>query len=347
MAVLVSLVLFVTILPSAAASCELFSPEQDLTPHLACAPASKAPSRLVVFFPGTGGKPENVETWAIFSVDSGLHTLALAYPNNGTVGGLCYNRTDGCFVKLRRARQYGGTAAGLAGGQSVIVAKREAGDTRLRTALLALAESRPGAGWESFFRRNSSSAVGVEPLWERIVLAGHSQGAGQALLVGKDYSSERVLMFAGVDDVVPTANGTAVVPAPWISTAGATPASRLWGLGNVHGFCCLYWNANWPSLGVPGPPMSVDAPDTPPYGSSHFLCSAATVGNMYQAHGAVITRTDLYGAVWQQMLHGNTNSNAYMRASGGTSAAAGITPCACPDHGRAHTASILTDHDDK
>ena len=313
---------------SPSAPCQPFSPEQerDLTPHLACTPAAaEAPSRLVVFFPGTGGKPAGVETWANFSAASGLHTLVLAYPNEGTVGGLCANRTDGCFVKLRRVRQYGGNVSGLAGGQTVSVPKREAGDTRLRTALLALAQSAPGAGWDHFFRgsSSSSSAAGIEPAWERIVLAGHSQGAGQALLVSKDYNSERVLMFAGVDDVVPAANGTAVVavPAPWIHAPGATPGSRLWGLGNVHGFCCQYWNVNWRSLGVPGQPVSVDAPVGPPYGSSHFLCSSAAVGDMYQAHGAVIQRADLYGAAWQQMLHGN----------GGTSAAgAGAAPCVCP-----------------
>ena len=85
---------------SPSAPCQPFSPEQerDLTPHLACTPAAaEAPSRLVVFFPGTGGKPAGVETWANFSAASGLHTLVLAYPNEGTVGGLCaaFNQSIG------------------------------------------------------------------------------------------------------------------------------------------------------------------------------------------------------------------------------------------------------------
>jgi hypothetical protein len=320
--------------PPPPSACANFSPkgEKDLVPHLVCTPETK-PTKLAVFFPGTGGEPQSLATFGNFSASSaGIHTIILAYPSSSktkpeTVGGLCANRTDGCFGQLRLVKQYGGSIGGLANNQTVTVSTREAGDTRLRTVLGALATKYPSAGWGSFIDGPPAGAS-TRPAWGKVIAAGHSQGAGQALLIGKNHSVDRVLMFAGVDDIVtqgPT--GEELVPAPWVTDAGKTPASRLWGLGNVNGFCCRAWNTNWPSLGVPGPKADVDRPAAAPFGGSQYLCGNAGVPAK-QGHGAVVQRVDLYADAW-----------AFMLSSGGASGAAGAaahgllsasTPCSCP-----------------
>jgi hypothetical protein len=322
----------------AGGNCFNFAPadEQDLIPHLVCTPdATTKPTKLVVFFPGTNGKPTGQLTFGNFSSSSaGMHTIVLAYPdasatNPDTVGGLCYNRTDGCFGKLRLVKQYGGSIGGLVKHQTVTVSKREAADTRLRTVLDALAKQHPSAGWGSFID-GAPAGASTRPAWGKVVAAGHSQGAGQALLVGKNFSVDRVLMFAGVDDVVfPGATGEVVaVPAPWVADAGKTPASKLWGLGNVNGFCCGAWNANWPSLGVPGAEAGVDAPAVPPYGGSQYLCGDAGVPPK-QAHGAVVQRADLYAGAWAYML-GASAGGSGSGSGNGSGRHSKDSPCACP-----------------
>ena len=119
-------------------------------------------------------------------------------------------------------KQYGGSIGGLANNQTVTVSTREAGDTRLRTVLGALATKYPSAGWGSFIDGPPAGAS-TRPAWGKVIAAGHSQGAGQALLIGKNHSVDRVLMFAGVDDIVtqgPT--GEELVPAPWVIGHGTS-----------------------------------------------------------------------------------------------------------------------------
>ena len=93
-------------------------------------------------------------------------------------------------------------------------------------------------------------------MWQKIIVAGESQGSGMALLLSQHCEVARVLQFAGVDDVV----ADKLVPAPWVSRQGwLTPLEQIYGLGNANGMACQAWQElNWPATGMIGIVTQVD-----------------------------------------------------------------------------------------
>jgi hypothetical protein len=67
------------------------------------------------------------------------------------------------------------------------------------------------------------------PKWKRVIVAGHSQGAGHAAFIGKLFRVDRVLMFSGPQDYLDDLGE----PAPWQARNGATPPSRFFAFLNL------------------------------------------------------------------------------------------------------------------
>ena len=320
----------------AADTCFSYNPDHKDVPHLVCppAPGSATQNRLSLFFPGTGAAPSGLGLWGAHTSALGFHSLLLAYPNAGTVGSLCSgaNVTKGCYRKVREARQYGGTVEYLFNANSgkydttVDVAVADSADARLKLALASLAGAYPSGGWGQYLDAETGGVA-----WSRVAVGGHSQGSGQALLVSKGELVERVLMFAGVDDVSTDGAG-GYVAGDWVATAparGGTPANRIWGLGNVRGFCCPYWStANWPALGMSGAPASFLSS-----GGSHQLCSDEAVigytasGKGMAGHNTVIYNDAVHAEAWTQMLMG---ANTAAAAAVSAAAAVGAKPAPAP-----------------
>jgi hypothetical protein len=111
---------------------------------------------------------------------------------------------------------------------------------------------------------NGSLGTGTRkayPVWSRIILAGHSQGAGHAAFAAQLVSMHRVVLFSGPNDHVPGLTRTATesaglftstdCPSPfWMTRASATPLLRYWGLRvdgeGDYGQCS---QINWANLG--------------------------------------------------------------------------------------------------
>ncbi len=64
--------------------------------------------------------------------------------------------------------------------------------------------------------------IGGEPNWSRIVISGHSQGAGMAAYIAKRKAVARVVLFSSPWDYVKSSRQ----PAPWLSETSATPPER-------------------------------------------------------------------------------------------------------------------------
>lgn len=69
-----------------------------------------------------------------------------------------------------------------------------------------------------------------EVRWDKIVVAGHSQGSGHAAYLGKRHRLQAVLLFAGPQDT--GARGVS----PWLSLAGATPPESFLALLHRNDF---------------------------------------------------------------------------------------------------------------
>ncbi len=59
--------------------------------------------------------------------------------------------------------------------------------------------------------------------WDRIVVGGHSQGAGHAAFLAKEHNLAGIIIFAGPGDFV-TGRG----PAPWLYEENVTPSERMY-----------------------------------------------------------------------------------------------------------------------
>lgn len=176
---------------------------------------------LYLFMPGSGQLPEVRCQWVLEGAASaGLRGIGLAYQNNGTISDYCHDSKDPhCMESARLERIYGIDTSDLIDcppEQSVV--------GLLRSLLYELNESHPDMGWLRWLDEED------EPRWEQIVVAGHSQGAGNAALIARDHLVARVAMYAGPFDrdqttTVDIATRT-YQPSEWLLDGSVTPRNR-------------------------------------------------------------------------------------------------------------------------
>ncbi|WP_419809829.1 BPSS1187 family protein [Sphingomonas sp.] len=183
-------------------------------PSIAVATAGlPAAAPLVVFLPGTGGRPENTRGLLRVIAGQGYRALGLEYDDDPAVVQVCPRDPDpACSAKFRATRIDGSGAGG-----PVSNPPAEAIVPRLVAALRALDRAAPGEGWGGYLD-------GDQPRWDRIVVSGLSQGAGMAAFIAKQHPVRRVVLFSSPWDF--TLPGRRL--APWIGGPSATPPDRWW-----------------------------------------------------------------------------------------------------------------------
>ncbi len=254
-----------------------------------------ARGRLLVYLPGSFGKPENGRRYMQDMAAAGQHVIGLRYPNSWEVIQLCAGDPDlSCFERVRLEIVDGTDRSPL-----VAVSPANSIVNRLAKLLDHLARNWPEEGWAQYL------ATGT-PVWSRIVMSGHSQGAGHSAVIGKYYPLDRVIMFAAPGD------SNAYGIAPWQDRNHLTPTAGYFGFNHDRDSMAIKL-AVWGLMGLGdyGAAVSVDG-NAPPYGNSHMLRSDAlpATGSYDDAHGAVITDdktpllpdgTLLYAPVWRYM----------------------------------------------
>jgi hypothetical protein len=152
-------------------------------------------------------------------------------------------------------------------------------------------------------------------LWPKIVIAGHSQGAGHSGLIAKTEPVARALMFSDTDWWTP--NGQLPgQPANWIFSTGVTPDEFYFGFVHVQDPLILYseeiptWNAY--GLAQFGGPLLVESNQVPFLGSHQMTTDLPPLDGNY--HGATVADsatplttngTPVYQPVWQFMMTGS------------------------------------------
>jgi hypothetical protein len=269
-------------------------------PHLiAVNPTIPANGLLLAFFAGSFGSAGRLRSILHCAAGLGYRAINLSYPNSWTVGELCRRSDDPeCHAKVRLHIAEGVPAAGevsLGPGNSIV--------SRLTMLLRWLHQSRPEEGWGNFFDSQG-------PRWESLVLAGHSQGGGHAALLAKRHRVSRVVMLGAPSDFSFALNR----PAPWIGSAGETPAANHYGFAHVRdqGFARIALAWELLGLGSFGSPVNVDG-ERPPYRGSHQLVTDLEVMRD-RFHASVATdaatpRTSddraLYQPVWEYLFGGH------------------------------------------
>lgn len=158
-------------------------------PHYAfVVPDDKRRNKLLIFLPGTGAEPKNYRKFIQLAAAKGYHAIGLMYPNEPAVNQFCATSGDVTAHSRARLEIIDGTDRHT----SVAVNPDNAIIHRLTALLQYLHKAHPDENWGQFL------AAG-QPAWEKILAAGHSQGAGHAGVMGKHYPLHRVILFSGMD----------------------------------------------------------------------------------------------------------------------------------------------------
>ena len=259
-------------------------------------------SPLLLFLAATGHRPSQYSEFLTAARDSGYHVLALDYWNIG----MSVERTCGtnaaCYTAVQRNRLDGSNPTAVS---SVNPANSIIG--RLQDALRHLQRVDAAGRWQQY-----QSGGSID--WANIVVAGHSQGGGEAAYISHIHAVRGVLMFSAP---VESDRG---VQASWMSSPGATPASRMYGFDDSGDVFYTRVVASWNALGM-GAFGAVANTGTAIPAGSHELVSYRDLGTPGEAHLHNITDgvphvdgKPVFAAVWKWMLkqlyQGNTQGMA-------------------------------------
>jgi hypothetical protein len=219
-------------------------------PHVAIyAPNAAADAPLVLFMPGTGGKPSNAIGLLRTVAEGGRPVIGLEYIDDPAVVAVCSRNSDpACSADFRQMRIYG---TGPFRAETNTPADSIEG--RLASLLVKLDKDYPGEGWGRYL------AAG-RPDWSRIVVSGQSQGAGMAAYIAKAHLTARVVLFSSPWDFMPPGQTLA----PWLSTPSATPPERWFAAYNRREATAALLAESYRRLGIPPEHIRALGLDLPP-----------------------------------------------------------------------------------
>jgi hypothetical protein len=245
------------------------APAAGEAPHMAInpSPAVAARGKLLVFIPGTQGRPTQYTSILRAGASRGFHAVGVNYPNQTAMGSLCQFSVDPeCYWSARNVVVFGGGTP--VSGQSPVT-PADSIVNRLNRLLAWLHANQPGEAWGQYLLGDGT----VD--WRKVVLAGHSQGGGHVGVLAKTVELARAVYFSSPEDW----NELTDQPAGWTSVRpNVTPASVQFGFGadsdtlvpNAHAF------AHWDGLGLPRPPSGPVTTDggAAPFSGSRQLRTA-------------------------------------------------------------------------
>jgi pimeloyl-ACP methyl ester carboxylesterase len=168
---------------------------------------------LLVFMTGTGGNPDNVSDFLKVAAGQGYRVIALAYNDAPAVVGVCPRDPDpNCSAKVRQKRIFGDDVT-----DRIDDSPAESIVNRLVKLLVKLDHDHPSEGWSEY-------VDGDKPKWERIVVSGHSQGAGMAAYIAQRNRVARVVLFSSPWDFY----GRDREIAPWVLAGPRATPADLW-----------------------------------------------------------------------------------------------------------------------
>lgn len=182
---------------------------------------------LFVLLPGTNNLAQGFDTLARLAASAGYPVIVLAYESDTHPAGLCAAVTGAqaiadCRTGVMAEKAYGNDVTDAYPGDEP---NSVAG--RLVRVLAHVDQNFPAAGADRFYDD-------AGPRWDRIVLAGFSQGSVLAGFIGKDQALARLVLLAGGCDATGEAGSEDRELLPWCFEPRATPAARTWALSHVN-----------------------------------------------------------------------------------------------------------------
>lgn len=235
-------------------------------------PSLPSRGQLMVFFPGSCAPPFYYRWFLREAANDGLHAIGLSHPNCPEVNSTCnaQNPIDAdCQEKMRLERLEGVDASPL-----IDVGPADAIENRLVKLLAWLDAQFPGEGWGQYVDAGA-------PRWDKLVVAGHSQGAGHAANIGRLHGVARVVMFDWLDFV------PGVGVAPWMTKPKATAVEQYFGMYHARSFASSVVPA-WNLMGVPATTATVPPEPEPFLHANRILTDVPDGTGGTSFHGAVV-----------------------------------------------------------
>lgn len=228
---------------------------------------------LLVWLGGTGGKPvSGPQDFYDTARAQGYRLVALSYLNTPAVSQVCVGPAlraqPACAAQLRQHRAWGEPLS-----RWVSDRPEDAIVPRLTRLLQHLARNDPAGNWGTYLN-------GDAPRWDRLVLAGQSQGGGMAAYIAKTQRVAGVIMFSGGWD-----HGAGGDIAAWYGRPSETPLQRWHGSFHVQEAQAATMDRIYRRLGIPA--TQIHALELPVQGRL--------------PHGEGIHHTG-YRPVWVEML---------------------------------------------
>ncbi len=219
--------------------------------HVVLGPAPARTGKLLVFFPGTGARPDQYSLFLRRAAQLGFHTIGLNYINTFSVNfDLCKRDSPpDCSADIRTEVLTGEDASTL-----VNVSPANSAYNRLVKLLAYLEVTYPGEGWGGYLS-------GGQPRWDLMTAAGQSQGGGHAAFTAKLHAVERAILLSATE------------PDDWTLAPGATAPLRYFGLVHRLEPISVGIIQSWNNLEMKGPDAYFDLVPVQPnnYRGSHRL----------------------------------------------------------------------------
>lgn len=194
-------------------------------------------NKLLLFIGGSFSVPKDYNLVCDHSATMGLDVISLSYPNNVATAPLGASSDLYIFDNYRDELCFGNQVSHV-----VSVDVLNCIYTRATKLLLFLKATYPDQNWGQYITPSNTIA------WNKVIVAGHSQGSGHACYLGKTNLVDRVVMFSGPNDFSTHFNA----PANWLIQTGQTPLTKHFSLLHTQDEIVPFANqvANLKGLGL-------------------------------------------------------------------------------------------------
>ena len=249
--------------------------------QLAYVPQSLAKGKgtLFIMIPGTLGEPKDYKLILKAAAENGYHSLSIDYNNRQTVKSICEESNDpACSENALHEYLTGDNTSG-----DVSIAQAESFENRISKMLVYLNETYPDDLWQQYLTPQG------EVIWNKISLAGHSQGGTHALYISKKRNLARASFFSSPYGF--ESNGK--FP-DWLTSEGLTSTNNLYAF--IHRADKLMdWNEvnkTWDAIGMVNANRLLDVHDDLKTFHRFYTQFSNGLGLLSGVHGSTCVDSD-------------------------------------------------------
>lgn len=243
--------------------------------------------KLLLWIGGSYSNPNLYFRICRFAGDLGFHVISLSYPNGVPVATLGNDPDSTVFERFREEIAFGTPVS-----NAVSVDTLNSLYTRTINLLKYLDANQPSENWGQFLTGPDSID------WPKVLVGGHSQGAGHAPYLAKTFPTERCLMFSGPNDYSTVYNRGA----PWLTWPTATSPAAYFAYLHLRDDVVDFYK-QYADLGRLGLSDStfVDT-SIPPYQNAQFLYTNQASPPLVGFHSTPTSQSFINDQVWEYML---------------------------------------------